>query len=383
METRKTKNGNRYREMIRINGRVLKSPSFTRKTDAKEWKRRKESEKSKALAFGDEESLLNQSLKFKDYASIYINTYVKVQLAERTYSTYQGQLKTHLNPTFGEKELGKIKKEQILMFIASLKSKGHNGKGINVIIMLLKAILNHAVNNNYLLKNPLKGIRPQKEDLKTDSYWTKSEIDQFLNSNRSSTHYPIYFTALHTGMRLGELCGLKWDRVNFDLNLITITRSRNKIGLMDSTKTNMRRILPMVGQLRKLLLSLRQMGLSEFVFTLPDSSVIDYGHVYRKFMSDCKKAQIENKICFHDLRHTFATQFMMNGGNIFELQKILGHSKVEMTMRYAHFSPEHLQAASKYMSMGVDANFEQNEPYLNPDFQGAKVHLFLKKSGSA
>ena len=59
-------------------------------------------------------------------------------------------------------------------------------------------------------------------------------------------------------------------------------------------------------------------------------------------------------LAFHDLRHTFASQFVMNGGSIFDLQKILGHTDIKMTMRYSHFSPEHLQSAIGFMNMGVE-----------------------------
>ena len=55
---------------------------------------------------------------------------------------------------------------------------------------------------------------------------------------------------------------------------------------------------------------------------------------------------------FHDLRHTFASHFMMNGGNIYDLQKILGHTSLEMTQRYAHLAPEHLVQAANIVSFG-------------------------------
>ena len=65
-----------------------------------------------------------------------------------------------------------------------------------------------------------------------------------------------------------------------------------------------------------------------------------------------KKAKITTKICFHDLRHCFASHFMMNGGNLYDLQKVLGHTKTEMTQIYAHLSPEHLSGVTRIINFG-------------------------------
>ncbi len=90
---------------------------------------------------------------------------------------------------------------------------------------------------------------------------------------------------------------------------------------------------------------------------------VDYGHLYRRFHMAQKKAGFEKRIRFHDCRHTFASQFMMNGGNLFDLQKILGHTDVKMTLRYSHFSPAHLQGTIKFMDLGI-ASPHENEGIL-------------------
>lgn len=375
METRKTKSGYKYREMIRVNGKAIKSPFFLRKTDAKAWKRQKELDKSSAMANGNSNSLVNANMTFREYTDVYMNSHVMPQLSKRTYISYESILRVHLLPTFGKSKLSQIQKSHVLKFIGALKERGHNGKGINVIIMLLRSIINHAIENEYMMVNPLKGIKSQKEDLKTDNYWTKAEIQQFLSSSINSTHYPLYFLALHTGLRLSELCGLKWDRIDFALSQITVTRTRDKTGLKETTKTKIKRILPMTKEVSSLLMRIYEYRSSEFVLIRPDGRPIDYGHVYRKLKIDQAKAKIERLISFHDLRHTFATQFMMNGGSVFELQKLLGHTNIDMTMRYAHFSPDHLQSSIKHMNMGVNPILNGDEPYMNPKNDKTKVHM--------
>jgi site-specific recombinase XerD len=91
-----------------------------------------------------------------------------------------------------------------------------------------------------------------------------------------------------------------------------------------------------------------------FIFKGAKGEPVEYGHVYRDFKKAQKNAGFTSLIRFHDLRHTFASQFVMNGGNLFDLQKILGHTQINMTMRYAHFSPDHLQNSIKYIDFGMN-----------------------------
>ena len=172
-------------------------------------------------------------------------------------------------------------------------------------------------------------------------------------------------------MRLAELCGLCWDSIDFELNQITITRSRDKYDLKETTKTKLKRIIPMSPEQRNLFWNLMvQQNHPIYVFTKSSEVPVRYDHIYRYFRQCQKRAGFEKYLRFHDTRHTFATQFMMNGGSLFDLQKILGHTKIDMTMRYAHFTPEHLQASVKYMSMGLETN--QSAPYMTPENEWQK-----------
>ena len=89
----------------------------------------------------------------------------------------------------------------------------------------------------------------------------------------------------------------------------------------------------------------------KYVFVEKNGEEVKYAHVYRRFHQAQDRAGVTNKIRFHDLRHSFASNYMMNGGNVFDLQKLLGHTKIDMTMRYAHFSPNHLQGSLRFMNM--------------------------------
>lgn len=347
-----------FREMIWLNSRSIKSPCFTRRSDARAWKVKQESERQKRKALG-EDSRYSERILFSDYAKKWLEEIVKIDKSPKTYRSYESILRIHLYPCFQKKHLNEICEADGRKLLLKLKESGHAGKGINNIMMVLKAILNRAVRDMYLLRNPLMNLSKQKENLKTDSFWTKMEIQQFLSANQKDPLYYLYLVALHTGMRMGELCGLCFDRIDFQRNEIAVTRIRDKDGHRDTTKTGIKRVIPMLPIVKAVFLDLfkKNQG-SSFVFLDKQMRPVDYGHIYRDFKKAQVRAGMSKPLPFHGTRHVFASQFMMNGGNIFDLQKILGHTDLKMTQRYAHFSPEHLQKAIGFMNMGVELESE-------------------------
>ncbi|MBI2519217.1 MAG: tyrosine-type recombinase/integrase [Bdellovibrio sp.] len=107
-------------------------------------------------------------------------------------------------------------------------------------------------------------------------------------------------------------------------------------------------------QVRSLLKDLFLKRKSDYVFVDELGRPVDPHHLYRDFSKAQRRASLERHFRFHDLRHTFSSHFMMNGGNLYDLQKILGHSRIEMTMRYAHLSPDHLASAINVVNFGAE-----------------------------
>ena len=133
-------------------------------------------------------------------------------------------------------------------------------------------------------------------------------------------NFLLYLLAINTGMRRGELCGLKWDQVNFTAGLIEVLGNLTRYGL-GTTKTNLIRYVPMNLRVRQYLEREFKNRRSDFVLSRNDGLPLRTAHIYREFSKATKEASVR-QIKFHDLRHTFASQFMMKGGNIYDLQKI-------------------------------------------------------------
>lgn len=190
-----------------------------------------------------------------------------------------------------------------------------------------------SIDQGYLIKNPCEFIKSLSSNDSHEVYWTKDEINQFLKANYDHELYDVFVVALNTGLRKGELAGLCWDRVNFIENIITITRTRDKYELKERTKTKLKRVIPMNGMVKATLLNLFKKRTSDnkLVFLKASGEPINPHHIYRQFQQAQQAANMANRIRFHVIRHTFASQFVLNSGSIYDLQKILGHTSIVMT----------------------------------------------------
>ncbi len=139
---------------------------------------------------------------------------------------------------------------------------------------------------------------------------------------------PIVTVALHTGMRRGEILGLKWKHVDLNHGFI----------LLDTTKNGERKEIPIDGTLRERFEGTPHSIESTYVFTDKDGN--HYKSVKRSFRTALKRAGIYD-FRFHDLRHTFASHLVMAGVDLTSVKELLGHKSLKMTLRHAHLAPGH------------------------------------------
>jgi integrase len=150
-------------------------------------------------------------------------------------------------------------------------------------------------------------------------------------------------------MRQGELAGLLWEDVNFETRLIAVQRSYE-----GPTKSGSVRYVPILDVLFPLLQEWRSKAISTFVFPNDFGGMLKPNtRIFREMLGKVlKKSGFPERegsngkkgyLVFHDLRHSYASQWVMHGGDVFKLQNILGHQSIQMTMRYAHLSPHVFQ----------------------------------------
>lgn len=235
------------------------------------------------------------------------------------------QMLNAINAKFGERKLRQITTADLQRYYNAMVGYTSTSTA-NRYLGLIQSIFNLAKNwGDYYGDNPCAGVKKGRVAPHRLRWLEQAEITRLLAVCRPRL-YPVVACALLTGMRRGEMLGLTWDNVNLERGMIYILRS----------KSGKPREVPITGKLREILLGLEPKQ-SGFVFDLPVTML-------RKHFDKAVKTAGIVDFCFHDLRHTFASHFIMRTNDLPTLQAILGHSTPAMTMRYAHLSRSHLAA---------------------------------------
>jgi integrase len=203
-------------------------------------------------------------------------------------------------------------------------------------------------------ENPVKEVQLFQEQQIEMRILTRDEIDRLV-SNASPRLRPILLVALNTGMRKGEILNFRWHDVDLD----------NQFFFLKQTKSNKPRKIPMSGFVSDVLRSIKRTG--EFVFVNPKTGK-RISDLQTPFKAACRKAGISD-LRFHDLRHTAATYMVMGGIDLVTVKEILGHATIQMTMRYAHPTPENKRKAVEVLSMLFTQNKEPDRAHSRESFQ--------------
>ena len=188
-------------------------------------------------------------------------------------------------------------------------------------------------------QNPMLGIKKQKESSGRVRFLSDSERESLLaacKASGSAILFPIVATAISTGARYGEIMGLTWDDVDFQLRRIVLR----------DTKNGDTRAVPLAGLAYNELKALSDARHKDIKLIFASKSSIGNPMKDEKpilirtaWETALKKSGIEN-FKFHDLRHTCASYLAMNGASLAEIAEVLGHKTLQMVKRYAHLSEQ-------------------------------------------
>jgi len=238
---------------------------------------------------------------------------------------------------FGKSFLNEVTSYDVERYIEK-RRKTVTGPGVNRELAALKAMFNKAVEWGFSSgRNPVKGIK----------YFPEREMERILSDDEASrlaaacslSLRPVVIVALNTGMRKSEILDLRWENVDFGRKYIRVERSKN----------NRTRKVPMNSAVLEELRRLRGNG-SEYVFT-KERSEGKLCCIATAFKTACRRAGIQ-RLRFHDLRHTFATNLVVNGVDLVTVKEILGHSDISMTVRYSHPSDTRKMNAVEMLVLG-------------------------------
>ena len=224
---------------------------------------------------------------------------------------------------------------------------------INRELACLKHMFSLAIKWKMADENPVKEVQLFQEQQIEMRILTREEINRLV-ANASPRLRPILQIALNTGMRKGEIIRLRWHDIDLD----------NRFFFLKQTKSNKPRKIPISGFLADVLGSITRTG--EFVFANPKTGK-PISDLQTGFKAACKKAGICD-LRFHDLRHTAATYMVTGGIDLVTVKEVLGPATIQMTMRYAHPTPENKRHAVEVLAglFSHSGRFEELKPKVQP-----------------
>ena len=240
---------------------------------------------------------------------------------------------SHWQEEFKQKKLSEICKLDVERYKAKRKEVVAP-RTVNEEIACLKRLFNRMVEwGLFIGENPTKGVKFLRQPPGRIKFLSEEEKERLLNSCNPWLK-PIVLTALHTGMRRGEILNLKWNDIDFNRNVVIVRNSKN----------GERREIPLSNRLREMLKSLPMNG--ECVFHSRAGN--PYRSIRTAFATAVKRAGLDD-FHFHDLRHVFATTLKTRGADLSDIKEYLGHKSLEMTNRYSHVTSERKQSIIKLL----------------------------------
>lgn len=270
-----------------------------------------------------------------------------------TIGNVESETQKHLVPFFRDMPLDKITYREVGEFIATLERKpGLGGRTLSPkttrnIVATLSAIFNHgrAPQRGWCASNPCDGAElPAIVDGGEIRWLALDEVDALAAHASEPIDRAMYLTAAQTGLRLGELRGLRWRDVDWTASRIRV-RQNFVLGQFDSPKSRRStRSVPLVdslaGELERLYQGSGFQDDDDLVFAHPSTGApIHKATIYARYKKALAAAGVDEAHRFHDLRHTFGTSMAAAGVPLRTIQEWLGHKDITTTQRYADYAP--------------------------------------------
>ena len=318
----------KFMARIRVGGGKRVAKTFDSLADAQYW-----IEEQKRGNFFNEDMTVNKWFIFWENSLI-------GDVRDNTRLSYKSKYNTWISPMLGTRKISEIRPYNCMEVFNNMRSKGRKQSSIDQVRIVMRLIFDSAVENEVITSNPVtKSTKMNGEVLKFSDarFLTRNEQRIFLEEAKKHKHYEAFAFILQTGIRYGELTGLKWSDINFESRLLHIERQAYYIedcgdfviGPPKSAKGY--RDIYLTDEALAILSRLSRQ--SEFIFADKNGEAVHRSTYNTQLKRICKIIHIE-PFSIHKLRHTFATRCIESGMKPKTLQKILGHSDVTITLNY-------------------------------------------------
>ncbi|KAI3350113.1 site-specific integrase [Clostridium botulinum] len=305
----------------------------------------------------------NSNVTLKDFITKWFYEYKIHTASVTTISNYQSRINSHIIPKLGHLKLNNINTIIVQDFYNGLINEGLKPSSAKKTLESLSNCLRYAYRNKLIhsLPTDIEKVPIEKPKI---NYWTKDEINYYLNEISNTYLYPPVYIALLTGLRVGELCGLRWCDIDFTKNYLTVNnqvlndKMNKKLIFTDKLKTTTSRrkiILPdiLINYLKEIkgdnpnnnfvILDRKNQMCNPRNLSMNFTKSISKYKLTLDVLNELKPNKDLNnymqltQITFHALRHTHATQLISNGANIKVVSERLGHKSITETLdTYTH-----------------------------------------------
>ena len=313
------------------------------------------------------------NMTLSEWLDRWLNEYVAITIRPSTLNGYEMMVKNQIKPYLGNRPLSALTTNEIQKFYVTIKRQGRvhtdktHGKEladsmVRKIHLILHESLDMAVQQKLLVSNPTNGTTIPKNNYKEKQILNDEQLNRFMEIIKTDEKwYDFFYTELTTGLRKGEICGLKWEDFDESNGRLKIKRSvgRLKDGVLPvgdtKTETGTREItLP--PSTTELLKNRKEKAISDWIFPnfhKPENP-INPQSAYTHLKALLKQAELP-LIHFHDLRHTFATHAIAGGVDAKTLSGILGHTNASFTLdTYTHVTTDMQKSAAKIVGNFMD-----------------------------
>ena len=274
-----------------------------------------------------------------------------------SHQTYRGYIDNHIKPNIGKVPLEKGRVDRIE---SKHQEKGLSAKTVRNIHQIIASAMKLAKEQRLIATDPTEGCALPKLEHKEMQTLPVEQLASFLREAKESGVFELYYAELATGLRRGELLGLKWEDIDFKHANLRVKRQIARINgeiVEAPLKTkNAYRTLPLADDTIQVLKQQRKkVGSSPWVFPSPTGGPISPDSVLHMLHRVLKRAGLP-RVRFHDLRHTFATLALQNGVDIKTVSGMLGHFSAGFTLdTYAHVTTAAQKEAAKTMGKVLTA----------------------------
>lgn len=290
----------------------------------------------------------------------------KTTISHQTCQVYDRILEIHIIPSLGTMKLIDLKTIHIQSYINTLHEKGYAPETIKKFFNIIRNALAHALDMELISSNSANKVKLPSISRKTNmAIWDKDQVNQFLNVAKGNRYFIMYHLALMTGMRQGEILGLRWKDIDFTQNVIRISQTLSHDGKRflegAKSKASIRTIALPETTIKVLcehkeIIAMEKEDFGEgycdydLVVCTPIGSQLIPSNIRKAFNRLIEKAEVP-KIRFHDMRHTHATLLLAQGINVKVISERLGHSNIKITLdTYSHILPSMQQEVAQKLN---------------------------------